>query len=1193
MAWRSWLIRGTILAVLGLLAVGGWIASDWVSPEAVRTKVLANLQDRFQGVDIQVESARMRIFGGISVTNLRLTREGESPDNAFLVVPSAVLYHDKEQLNRGRLVIRKVELDNPELRLERDADGEWNLTGLMRPSAPDKPIPTFVARNATLHLADHMPGGFPAMTLSQARFTVLNDPLPMVNVEAQAGAGEFGPLTLRARFNRISEQVSIGLDLTDLPVGERTVAIAARYAPDLAPALAKLNARAAISADLTYAPGSSAGLHHDVRVTVKDGSFHHDELPWPLEKMEASARIIDGSLKLEKATAQAGPVALELSLESRDRSTATDIRESATSTGASMLAPIEDHLRCLKLTARGVPLDEAACNRMPGEAVRKMRQMFKPEGSLDVTYEFSRDAHGWKRETEFRPKNLGFLYEKFRYPVADVRGWVRRTMSSTGQDSTLLKLHGIAGGQPITIEGQIYGDDDDPAVNLRIAGTNVPLDETFISALPGKYPDIVRQFHMVGRGDFVAEIRQPLGVNLLENTFTIDLRDARVNYAQFPYPLEKVKGRVIVRTTATDPERPLRPGEKVQTLPDRDELVLQEFTGAHAGGTIRLHGSKQPVAHSADKKLVLHIDGTSCPVDNDLRTALEAIKIGSIWSTFAPTGNLTFAADVEILDRALPTKTGPEAVAAVTPAAGTTPANDDSLPFNPVTDLKLTFNFYGPTVTPSFFPYTMTDLAGWLEYKTGKVDLGQFTGRHGESRLKLNAGDIRIYPDGGVWANLGGMEMKPFVSDADLLKALPRRVREPLEELKLKGLTELSVKHLVVLTPPDRPGNATPPTLLPLPPGASAIPRMPSPLPPTLPSEKVGTGPPSQGVVARGQAPSLSPTSVALPSPPREPDPVFYWDMELKLLGASAEVGLPWEDVVGAVGIRGRYEGTHLGQIRGNMWFDQIAIAKQPVTRAKVSFTSPAQAPDPMRPGQYLPPRFEFQDLSGVLFHGSVGGEARVVLDSPARYEIWLTATDVQLEEVARHYKLGSDADLKGIAQAHVWLANRTDARTGVPTLTGEGTLDVPAGRMYNLPVLLDLVKVLKLQAPDKTAFEEAHAKFSLQGDRLKVEQLDLIGAAICLGGSGELDMQGDYVRFEFYTIWSQLLKRWLTTPVGDITAFFSRNLFKIKMLRKDGTLTYEGEVVPLVTEPAKNILERVKRNAGRLIRDARPPKPE
>jgi hypothetical protein len=37
-------------------------------------------------------------------------------------------------------------------------------------------------------------------------------------------------------------------------------------------------------------------------------------------------------------------------------------------------------------------------------------------------------------------------------------------------------------------------------------------------------------------------------------------------------------------------------------------------------------------------------------------------------------------------------------------------------------------------------------------------------------------------------------------------------------------------------------------------------------------------------------------------------------------------------------------------------------------------------------------------------------------------------------------------------------------------------------------------VKVLKLQTPDKTAFEEAHATFRVHGDLIKVEQVDLIG---------------------------------------------------------------------------------------------------
>jgi hypothetical protein len=197
---------------------------------------------------------------------------------------------------------------------------------------------------------------------------------------------------------------------------------------------------------------------------------------------------------------------------------------------------------------------------------------------------------------------------------------------------------------------------------------------------------------------------------------------------------------------------------------------------------------------------------------------------------------------------------------------------------------------------------------------------------------------------------------------------------------------------------------------------------------------------------------------------------------------------------------------------------------------------------------------------------------------------VWLTVTDAQLEEVARHYKLGSDADLKGIAQAQLLVYNRLDPKTGRLVVEGTGKVDVPTGRMYNLPIMLDLVKVFKLQTPDKTAFEQAHVVFRIQGDRLKVDQLDLIGKAICVGGSGELDLAGDYVKFEFYTVWSQVLKQMGNTPVGDLTAFLSKNLFTIKMVRENGELKYKPEPVPLVTEPAKAVVERLKRAGGKVF---------
>jgi hypothetical protein len=1212
LAVRSWLIRGLILAGVAALVAFGWVANSWVSPERVRSQLVAHLDDQFHGVDVHVGSARMRILGGIAVTDLQLTRRGDP--QPFLVVPAAVIYHDKEQLNRGRLVIRKVELENPQLRLERSAEGAWNLAEVLREAPADHPVPTFVAKGATLSVTDHSPGGLPPLKLSDVQLTLLNDPLPVLTVQAQGGADGFGPFAARAQVNRITRHSTVRLELTELPVGPAVVAAAGRFAPHLAPHLTRLSATAAIKADLTYVPEATPAWRHDVRVEIRDGRFEHPELPWPVEQIALKAHSVDGRVRVEEATARFGPAQIRASLETRteDRGQKADDRKPTTEPVApasrepkasadEILACLEDRLQKLEVSVGGVPLDDTLFARF-GEKGAKVKRTFSPTGTVDLGYKFTREAAGWKREFEVRPRSLSVVYEKFRYPVADVRGWVKRTVTHASQPVTVFDLRGTAGGQ-VTLQGQVSGDGDDPAVNLRITGTDVPLDDKLVAALPGKYPELVRQFRATARGDFVAEIVEQQGVNLSENEFRIEVRDGTVNYSRFPYPFEKVKGRVVVRTQSTNPARPIRPGEAVRPLPDNDELTLDGFTAVHGGATVWLNGSKRARPGSRDRVLVLHVGGTNCPVDSDLRTALGELKLDSIWTTFDPKASLTFTADVEVLDRAPPPH-----------------RPDDDPPFDPAADLKLTFNFSGPTVTPSFFPYGLTDLSGGLEYHQGRLRLSDFAGRHGETRVKLAAGEVRFYPDGVVWANLGGLEMRPFAADPAFLAALPPKLRSGMEELKLKGGAELAVKQLVVLTPPDPPPSALPPPD-PLPIGPAAGPQAnllgprvggqfnPSPVPSPnrgggqagnrlSPSSLAGKGAGGLGptdVLARGQSPPVpaalagTPPGAApprpLPTSPPQPDPIVYWDAELKLAGASLDTGLPWEELFGSVACRGRYEGTHLGLVRGNVWLDRAVIAGQPVTGLKAHVCANPQVPDPTRPGEFLPVELAFTNVSGTLFHGLLGGEARVVLSENVRYELWLTATDVQLDEVARHYlnKPGTDADLKGIAQAQLYLYNRPDPRTGRLVVEGTGKIDVPTGRMYNLPILLDLVKVFKWQLPDKTAFEEAHAVFRIRGDRVIVDQLDLIGNAVCLGGSGEVDFNGDYVRFEFYTIWSKVLKQMINTPVGDLSAFLSKNLFKIRMVRENGELKYKPEPVPAVSEPARVVAERLKSRAGRL----------
>ena len=652
MSLRSWAIRGLILAGVAALASAGWFARSWVSPERIREQVIANLSEQFEGVDVHVGDARLRLFGGIAVTDVRLTRQGaESP---FLTVPTGILSHDKEQLSRGRLVVKKIELENPDFQFERSADGKWNVEGLVKsptsqkPTTADTPIPTFIVKGGTIHITDNSPDSFPSTTLTDAQFTLLNDPVTVLAVQAKVTAGAFGQVAVRGKVNRATGEVLVAIEMPEFPLGDVATLAAEKYAPALAPQLKGLTANAAVTANLTYTPDAPKKWWHEVRLDVKNAKYTHTDLPWPIEKITASIGIKNWQLRVDDANAQVNGAKVKLALETKkDLVETTAFKMTSEGKIEESMRRVEEFLQRAEVSVSGVTIDDELVKHLPDKA-KEHRRQFSPVGQVDLSYKFSRESGTWKREFEVRPKQTTAMYYKFKYPVTDVRGWVKRTDTPTDPPVVAIDLIGTAGGQLITVKGDVVGDGADPGINLRISGANIAMDETLVNAFPAKYVEIVRRFRAAGRGDFVAEFKQQPGVNLCENEFRVDVRDASLNHLEVPFSLEKVKGRLVVRTSVTDPTRPLRPGEPLEPLPDRDEVVLDGFTAIHAGANIWMNGSKRSLPNCRDKKLMLNIGANNCPLDGELKATFAAVKADKIWNRFKPTGRITFEANVGI-----------------------------------------------------------------------------------------------------------------------------------------------------------------------------------------------------------------------------------------------------------------------------------------------------------------------------------------------------------------------------------------------------------------------------------------------------------------------------------------------------------------------------------------------------------------
>ena len=118
----------------------------------------------------------------------------------------------------------------------------------------------------------------------------------------------------------------------------------------------------------------------------------------------------------------------------------------------------------------------------------------------------------------------------------------------------------------------------------------------------------------------------------------------------------------------------------------------------------------------------------------------------------------------------------------------------------------------------------------------------------------------------------------------------------------------------------------------------------------------------------------------------------------------------------------------------------------------------------------------------------------------------------------------------------------------------------------------------LGLRVPDRTAFEEAHATFSIKGPRVSVSRLDLYGNAISLSGQGEMNLDGSDLQLDFYAVWGRIMQ--VLPPVfRPIPSALSQQLLKIQMRGKVDDVRCTREPLPFVVEPLQRLVRRLDRN--------------
>ena len=619
MSWRKWFVRGLVFTIAGACAMGYLLYQRWTNPAAVREQVLAKLKSYFPGAQVTLDNASLRLFGGIQVHDLRLTRKDDSQADVASI-PSAILYHDKEKILDGALTFRKVLLHRPRLRLQRGPDGAWNFQGLTSSLPSQAALPTLVIHQGTLILDDRADDAKPTtLEISDVNLTIINDPLQVVHFTGSGRSELTGKIQLKGQYQRESRELSLTVKAPELPL---TTALVEKIRPlcrqDKLNGL-MLEGKADIEVRVGYQPSAEVPFSYDVRCQVKPTTIHHPLLPFPLRQVQATLAISQGLVRVEKFVAVAG---------------AAEMRGSALG-----LLPNLDQTFEANLEVSHLALTETLFAKLP-EKMQLLYKAFQPKGLATVKIACAKRGGQWTRRTDggvstmqLIPEGLELCFARFPYPLREMTGLVELNLLT---NQTNVDAAGLAGGSPFVLRGIWRGQGTEAEARFDLQAADVPLDDMILNALPVSFQKLARSFNATGRGDIKGYIRLLPGNPVYQNEFHVRFHECTVAWDYFPYPLKEVSGYLDI-------------------YPHYCEF--REFQGTHNGGQVALQGKL--VQKNNDPKspygLSLDIQGTKIQLNQDLHQAFTPMpQMARAYETFRPVGAMNFHAVIDRPDTQKP-----------------------------------------------------------------------------------------------------------------------------------------------------------------------------------------------------------------------------------------------------------------------------------------------------------------------------------------------------------------------------------------------------------------------------------------------------------------------------------------------------------------------------------------------------------
>ena len=292
-------------------------------------------------------------------------------------------------------------------------------------------------------------------------------------------------------------------------------------------------------------------------------------------------------------------------------------------------------------------------------------------------------------------------------------------------------------------------------------------------------------------------------------------------------------------------------------------------------------------------------------------------------------------------------------------------------------------------------------------------------------------------------------------------------------------------------------------------------------------------------------------------SGPRQPtgNVSAAWNVQVVLAGGAVNAGVRVEDIHGRIDLKGGFDGQQ-ASLAGQLDLDSISVFRQPsglahqITRVvgpirlqEGQFTAGSREMVlPLKETNSTPVRVPpAERISGDAIDGKLTLDAVADLRAEPNYRVNVSLAQGRLERYAQQYLRGQ-SDVAGIMNG--WLS-LSGWGASTDQIHGRGKLQIAPAALYQLPLFVHMFRALRLDSPDRTAFERADLVFSIGNSRLNFEAIDLVGNAISLKGRGYVRFDGA-MQLDFY---SMLARNQIRLPiVHEIAKKLSRGWVGVKV---------------------------------------------